>query len=139
MPADAPVHDHAALLRRESRSLVQRLRLWTPARYSAAAPPHGTRGDLVHHLVQALADAAAVAEGGPRRLVPRLDSDLGLADQLAVVSEDLARAAPAGAVAREATAHLLRHRQDLLGEEVPVGLVEALDLGSVATYRAEPR
>lgn len=118
------------LLRRESRSLVQRLRLWTPARYAAAAPPHGTRGDLVHHLVQALADAAADLEGGPRRAVPRLDTDLALADQLAVVADDLVRAAPPAQVAREATAHLLLHRRDLLGEEVPPGLAEALDLGS---------
>ncbi len=66
------------LLRRESRSLVQRLRLWTPARYAAAAPPWGTRADLVRHLAQSCADAAAQLEGGPRRALPRLDSDLGL-------------------------------------------------------------
>ncbi len=134
-----PAHDPTVLLRRESRSLVQRLRLWTPARYAAAAPPYGTRGDLVHHLVQALADSAADAEGGPRRPVPRLDSDLGLADQLAVMSEDLARAEPSVGAAREATAHLLRHRRDLLGEEVPVGLAETLDLRSDATNASHRR
>ena len=116
------------LLRRESRSLVQRLRLWTPARYAAAAPPHGTRGDLVHHLVQALADAATDLDGGPRRAVPRLDADLALADQLAVVSDDLVRAGPPARLARDATAHLLVHRRDLLGEQVPPGLAEALEL-----------
>ncbi len=120
--------DPLDLLRRESRSLVQRLRLWTPARYAAAAPPHGTRGDLVHHLVQSLADAAADAEGAPRRAVPRLDTDLALADQLAVVSDDLVRAGPSAEVAREATAHVLRHRRDLLGEDVPPGLAEALEI-----------
>ena len=56
------------LLRRESRSLVQRLRLWTPAR-SPRRPRRaggaGTRGDLVHHLAQALADRAADLEGRP--------------------------------------------------------------------------
>ena len=93
---DAPLD----LLRRESRSLVQRLRLWTPARYAAAAPPWGTRGDLVLHLAQACADAAAALEGGPRRTLPRLDSDLGLADQLAVTSDDLVRAGPSDDVAR---------------------------------------
>ena len=120
--------DPADLLRRESRSLVQRLRLWTPARYAAAAPLPGTRGDLVHRLVQVLADGAADLEGSPRRAVPRLDTDLALADQLAVVSDDLVRARPPEQVARDATAHLLLARRDLLGEEVPPSLAHALDL-----------
>ncbi len=120
--------DPADLLHRESRSLVQRLRLWTPARYAAAAPLHGTRGDLVHHLVQVLADGAADLQGGPRRAVPRLDTDLALADQLAVVSADLVRARPPEQVARDATAHLLLARRDLLGEEVPPSLAHSLDL-----------
>ena len=124
---DGPV----ALLRRESRSLVQRLRLWTPARYAAAAPPWGTRGELVRHLAQACADVAADLEGEPRRTVPRLDSDLGLADQLAVTSDDVVRAQPDDAVARAVTAHLLVHRLDLLGEDVPSSLVSALGLVDV--------
>jgi hypothetical protein len=118
--------DPVALLRRESRSLVQRLRLWTPARYAAAAPPFGTRAELVHHLAQALADAAADLEGGPRRPLPRLDTDLALADQLAVTSDDLLRAGPGPDSAAAATCHLLLHRHDLLGEPVPPGLVDAL-------------
>lgn len=121
------------LLRRESRLLVQRLRLWTPARFAAAAPPFGTRGDLVHHLAQALADAAAQQEEQPRRLLPKLD-DLALPDQLAVTADDLARAAPPPEVARAAVAHLLVHRQDLLDEEVPASLVAAL--GVVDVVRA---
>ena len=130
---DAPV----ALLRRESRSLVQRLRLWTPARYDAAAPPWGTRGDLVRHLAQACADAAADVELEPRRTVPKLDSDLGLADQLAVTSDDLVRAQPADGVARHVTAHLLVHRVDLLGEDVPGSLADSLGLDDlVASGRA---
>ena len=64
----------ADLLAHEAGSLVARLRLWTPARWAAAAPPCGTRADLVHHLAQWLADAAGEA---PVRL-PRLDSDLAL-------------------------------------------------------------
>lgn len=120
--------DPTALLRRESRSLVQRLRLWTPARWAAAAEPFGTRADLAHHLAQALADLAADAEGEPRRPLPRLDSDLSLPDQLAVAADDLARAGPAAEVARAATVHLLAHRRDLLGEQVPPGLVGALGL-----------
>ena len=125
--ADAPVD----LLRRESRSLVQRLRLWTPARYAAAAPPWGTRGDLVRHLAQACADAAAELEGEPRRTLPRLDSDLGLADQLAVTSDDLVRAGPGDDLARAVTAHLLVHRIDLLGEDVPASLADALGVDDV--------
>ncbi len=124
---DAPVD----LLRRESRSLVQRLRLWTPARYAAAAPPWGTRADLVHHLAQACADAAADLEHQPRRAVPRLDSDLALADQLAVTSDDLVRARPDDELARAATAHLLVHRHDLLGEQVPPALAAALGVADV--------
>ena len=127
--AEAPVD----LLRRESRSLVQRLRLWTPARYGAAAPPWGTRADLVLHLAQACADAAAAVEGEPRRTVPRLDSDLGLADQLAVTSDDLVRAGPDDELARRVTAHLLVHRLDLLGEDVPASLAGPLGLVDVVS------
>ena len=105
-----PVSDPTALFDREARSLVQRLRLWTPARYGAAAGSTGTRGDLVHHLAQSLADRAALVEGGPRRALPRLDQDLGLPDQLAVVAKDLVRAGPSAAVAVAVTAHLLLHR-----------------------------
>lgn len=119
------------LLRRESRSLVERLRLWTPARYAAAAAPWGTRGDAVHHLAQSVADAAADAEGQPRRPLPRLDSDLGLADQLAVVSDDLVRADPSAPVAVAVTCHLLLHRAELLDEPVPTGLAAALGVDDV--------
>jgi hypothetical protein len=132
--------DPVALLRRESRSLVQRLRLWTPTRWAAAAPTSGSRGDLVHHLAQALADAAADAAGEPRRPLPRLEGDLVLPDQLAVTADDLVRAAPAPTVALAATAHLLLHRRDLLDEDVPAGLSAALGLGDVlAAGREECR
>ena len=119
------------LLRRESRLLVQRLRLWTPARFAAGAAPWGTRADLVHHLAQDLADRAAAVEGDPRRELPRLDSDLALPDQLAVTADDLARAGPSPAAAVEATAHLLAHRAELLEDEVPAGLAAALGLDDV--------
>lgn len=126
-----PAPDATDLLRRESRSLVQRLRLWTPARWAAAAPGRGSRADLAHHLAQDLADLAADAEGAPRRPLPRLDSDLGLPDQLAVTADDLVRAQPSAAVARAATAHLLAHRLDLLDEPVPAGLAQALGVDDV--------
>ena len=119
------------LLGRESASLVQRLRLWTPQRWAAQSPPYGTRADVAFHLAQALADAAARREGQPRRPLPRLDSDLGIPDQLAVTADDLVRAGPPDDVAREATAHLLLHRHDLLGEAVPGGLADALGTSDV--------
>jgi hypothetical protein len=122
------MEDPVALLRRESRSLVQRLRLWTPSRFAAQAGA-ATRGDLVHHLAQRLADQAADAEGQARRPLPRLD-DLALPDQLAVTSDDLTRTGDRDA-ARAATVHLLLHRRDLLGEDVPAGLAEALGLPDV--------
>lgn len=123
--------EQAELLRKESRSLVQRLRLWTPARWAAAAPPFGTRADLVRHLAQDLADRAAAAEGQPPRRLPRLDSDLGVPDQLAVTAEDLARAVRDPDEARAATAHLLAHRLDLLEEDVPAGVADTLGMAHV--------
>ncbi len=126
------------VLAHESRALVARLRLWTPARYAASAPVAsapgaGTRGDLVHHLAQSFADLAAPVEAGggvPRRL-PRLDSDLALADQLAVTADDLVRSEPGEDVAVAATAHLLLHRTHLLDDEIPSGLARALGLVDV--------
>ena len=125
------MNDATPLLDREARSLVQRLRLWTPARHAAATGRLGTRGDLVHHLAQSLADRAAEIDGTAPRRLPRLDSDLGLADQLAVTADDLVRAAPSPALARAVTAHLLLHRTELLQDAVPPGLADALGLPDV--------
>lgn len=114
------------MLRRESTSLVARLRLWTPARWAAAGPEEagvsGTRGDLAFHLVESYARLA----GAPVAL-PRLDSDLALPDQLAVTGDDLARSAPTNVQVVDAVTHLLLHREHLLGERVPTGLVAELD------------
>lgn len=127
--SDAEVEPtQVGLLRRESRLLVSRLRLWAPPRFAAAAPPWGTRGDLVHHLAQHLADLAADTGGTPRRTLPRLDSDLAVPDQLAVTADDLVRTLLPPQVAVRATAHLLAHRTDLLQDEVPNGLAVALGL-----------
>jgi len=112
----------AALLDKEVRSLVDRLRLWTPARWSAAAEPWGTRADLGRHLAQWLANRAAVLEGRPPRDLPRLAPDLLVADQVAVCGDDLVRAAPPDTVCEDAVAHLLAHRFDLLAEEPPASL-----------------
>jgi hypothetical protein len=119
------------LLRRESASLVQRLRLWTPQRWAAQHGAHGTRAGLAFHLAQALADTAADLEGEPQRPLPRLGSDLALPDQVAVTCDDLVRAGPPDGLARDATAHLLLHRHDLLGDAVPEGLAAALGVDDV--------
>lgn len=102
--------------------LVQRLRLWTPARWAAACDPWGTRADVVRHLAQWCADRAAEAEGAPRRELPVLAPDLLVVDQLAVTGDDLLRTAPGEDLLEEAVAHLLAHRTDLLAEEPPASL-----------------
>ncbi len=112
----------AAVLGREAASLVARLRLFTPARWQAAAPPHGTRADAVHHLAAALVAAAGEAPVA----LPRLGSDLAGPDQLAVAADDLVRVGPVPDVAADAVAHLLLHRAELLDEPVPDTLAVAL-------------
>ena len=110
------------LLGKELASLVQRLRLFTPARWSAACPPWGTRADLVRHLAQSLADQAARCDREPHRTLPVLAPDLLLADQLAVTGDDLVRALAGCADGADPVAHVLLHRWDLLGEPPPVSL-----------------
>jgi hypothetical protein len=117
------VPEPADLLAREARSLVQRLRLWTPQRWAAspgdAAPAYGTRADLVHHLAASFVHAAGETE----RALPRLSTDLALPDQLAVTADDLVHS---GRATLQDVAHLLAHRRDLLGEDVPPSLQEQL-------------
>jgi hypothetical protein len=118
------VPDAADVFAREARSLVERLRVWTPQRWAAhpedAAPSYRTRGDLVHHLAQSFVTSA----GETATPLPRLDSDLVLPDQLAVTADDLVRSGGADLLA---VAHLLAHRRDLLGEDVPAALLRQLD------------
>ena len=125
-PGDAG-GDPVRLLDREARSLVARLRLWTPARWQAQAPPWGSRADLARHLAGSFVSLA----GETRVPLPRLDSPLAVPDQLAVTADDLVRTGPAAGPAVAAVAHLLLHRRDLLGEDVPVGLAAALGLQDV--------
>ena len=101
---------------------MARLRLFTPARWTAAADPFGTRGDLVHHLAAALVVAARETD----RPLPRLTSDLALPDQLAVTATDLVATGATPQVVRDQCAHLLLHRRDLLDEPVPAGLLGEL-------------
>ncbi|PRY28045.1 hypothetical protein [Pseudosporangium ferrugineum] len=99
------------------RAAVQRLLAqvghWETGRWSALATgTPGTRGDLVHALVQRLADLAADAESRPRRPVPR-EPDTTLPDQLRVMTGDLLAAdAPTAALDR-ATADILDTRRHL--------------------------
>lgn len=65
---------------------------WTPPRWAAFGASGEQCGDLMHGLVQQLADLAADADGQPGRPVPRLESDLALPDQLRVVAFDLVAA-----------------------------------------------
>lgn len=110
------------MLAKELESLVQRLRVWTPARWAAACDPWGTRADVGRHLAQWLADRAAELEGTTRRVLPVLSPDLLVADQIAVTGDDLVRAGPPEALVKDAVAHLLLHRRDLAGEEPPASL-----------------
>lgn len=114
--------DDPALLGKEVGVLVQRLRVWTPARWSAGQPPWGTRADLGRHLAQWFADRAAELEGAPARALPVLAPDLLVADQLAVTGDDLLRAGPGPDLVHEAVVHLLLHRFELLDEEPPGSL-----------------
>jgi hypothetical protein len=96
---------------------VNQVSHWTPGRWSRAAPGGaggtGTRADLMHGLVQRLADRAADREGQPRRAVPRLDSDLALPDQLRVVAADLVATAPPPDIRAAAAAAVDETRQAL--------------------------
>lgn len=86
--------------------IVRQVGHWQQPRWSASvAGGDVSRAELVHRLVQQLADLAADAEGRPRRPVPRLDHDVALPDQLRVVAADLlaARASEA-ALAQAASA-----------------------------------
>lgn len=81
----------------------------------------------MHHLAQSFVTAAGETE----QPLPRLDSDLALPDQLAVAADDLVRARPEALAG--ACAHLLLHRADLLGDDVPPALAAALGVDDVLT------
>jgi hypothetical protein len=94
-----PGPDPAARLADEVRTLAERLRRLPVS----AWPADPVR---VQATAQRLADESARLEGEPRRQLPPPDSPPQLADQLAVVVDDLVRAGreagPAGAAALEA-------------------------------------
>ena len=120
---------------------MRRLRRWTPAswdrpaavagvtgrgraaggrgravragRAAAAAGDPGGRAAVAAAAVQRIADLGADAERRPRRSVPRL-ADTALADQLAVVVDDVLRAGDPAAV-RALAVELTALRRRLLG------------------------
>jgi len=97
----------AAQFRTSIDRLLGHVGHWEQSRW--AHPP--TKADSVYALVQRLADLGADAEGRPHRRVPRV-SDLVLADQVRVMADDLAAAAPAE-ILRQATEAVDAVRRDL--------------------------
>ncbi|MEO3774811.1 hypothetical protein [Micromonospora sp. B9E7] len=94
--------------------LVRQVGHWQQPRWAAVATTGNvSRADLVHRLVQEIANLAADAEGGPRRTVPRLDNDLALTDQLRVVTADLLAADPGPEVLARAAAEATATRSAL--------------------------
>lgn len=103
-----------AELDRAVQLLVRQVGHWEQPRWSAtAATGNVPRADLVHRLVQGVANLAADAAGEPRRTVPRLDNDLALPDQLRVVTADLLAAAPPPDVLARAAAEVTATRSAL--------------------------
>ncbi|MFI6821751.1 hypothetical protein ACIBJE_12480 [Micromonospora sp. NPDC050187] len=109
--ADDPAS--ASELDRAVEQLVRQVGHWQSPRWAALADGNVSRADLVHRLVQEVANLAADAEGQPRRTVPRLDNDLALPDQLRVVAADLVAAAPAPEVLARAAAEVTATRTAL--------------------------
>jgi hypothetical protein len=102
-------------LERVTTRFLNQVSHWTPPRWAASSvsSPGRTRGDVVHALVQRIADLAAAAEGRPPRPVPRLEHDAGLPDQLRVVAADLAAAGPEPAVLARAVELVAAVRREL--------------------------
>ncbi|WP_430500002.1 hypothetical protein ACQRWP_32750 [Micromonospora trifolii] len=104
----------AAELDKAVQLLVRQIAHWQQPRWAAAATAGNvSRADLVHRLVQEIANLAADAEGEPRRVVPRLDNDLALPDQLRVVTADLLAADPGVEALNRAAAEVTATRSAL--------------------------
>ncbi len=94
--------------------LVRQVGHWQQARWLAVASTGNlSRADLVHRLVQEMADLAADAEGQPRRDVPRLDNALALPDQLRVMAADLLAVDPPAEALTRAAAQVAATRAAL--------------------------
>ncbi|MEU8153989.1 hypothetical protein AB0B94_10045 [Micromonospora sp. NPDC048986] len=104
----------AAELDKAVQLLVRQIAHWQQPRWAAVATVGNvSRADLVHRLVQEVANLAADAEGEPRRVVPRLDNDLALPDQLRVVTADLLAADPGAEALTRAAAEVTATRSAL--------------------------
>ncbi|MCZ7376843.1 hypothetical protein ACWDXH_17565 [Micromonospora chokoriensis] len=104
----------AAELDKAVTLLVRQVVHWQQPRWAAAATAGNvSRADLVHRLVQEIANLAADAEGEPRRTVPRLDNDLALPDQVRVVVADLVAAGADDEVLARAAAEVTATRNAL--------------------------
>jgi hypothetical protein len=87
--------------------LARQVGHWTAPRWAARATgADAARADVVHRLVQLVANLSADAEGEPHRSVPRLDNDLALPDQLRVVAADLLCAGPPAEILAAAAAEV---------------------------------
>jgi hypothetical protein len=112
MNSTAGAGSAADQLARQVELLTRQVGHWTAPRWAApAAAGDASRADLVHRLVQRLADLAADAAGQPRRRVPRLENDLVLPDQLRVMATDLIAANPAPEVLAEAVGEVTAVRR----------------------------
>jgi hypothetical protein len=85
---------------------VARVGHWEPARWVKPARSGRPRSDVVHALVQTLADLSRAVEGRPPRAVPRLDNDLALPDQVRVMAADLLLAGAPDDALRTAADHI---------------------------------
>ncbi|MFC7544828.1 hypothetical protein [Plantactinospora sp. GCM10030261] len=104
----------AADLNRAVDQLVRQVGHWEAPRWAAvAAAGNAPRGELVHRLVQRIANRAADAASERRRTVPRLDNDMALPDQLRVVTADLVAAGPPDEVLAESAAEVQATRRVL--------------------------
>lgn len=137
MRAEVGADDGGALLVRELRTLVDRLRGFSDSRYAARGePPLDTKADVAFHLAERLAALAQRAEGvEPPHQVPRL-ADHVLADQLAAVGVDLVAASPDRDTAAEALLEIAFHREQLDGS-APLADVCALTLTVLEPERAD--
>lgn len=128
-----------AQLTRDLRTLVDRVRGFSTARWASTAPPFPRRADVAFHLAEVLAEASLAAAGLPHQPLPRLD-DAVLPDQLTVTGADLLAAlaeppavitwrgmalAPVD-VAVAVLAEALLHRMDLDGSAPPPAALAAL-------------
>jgi hypothetical protein len=94
--------------------LINQVAHWEQPRWWSHLDAVGqTRGDVVHTLVQHLADLAADAESGPHRPVPRI-GDMSLPDQLRVMADDLLAAGASDELLSRAAAEIDTTRQVLL-------------------------